>query len=59
MIVLSFVAGAAAGALLIERFGHFSLIFPIALLGIILVMLLLRRQLTDIVDRFGLGWLDR
>ena len=59
MIVLSFVAGAAAGALLIERFGHFSLIFPIALLGIILVMLLLRRQLTDIVDRLGLGWLDR
>lgn len=59
IIVLSFVAGAAAGTLLAKSFGHFSLIFPVALLGIVLVLLLLRKQLTDIVDRFGLGWLDR
>ena len=59
IIVVSFVGGAVAGALLAQSFGHFSLLFPVALLGAVLALLLLRRQLTDIVDRLGLGWLDR
>lgn len=59
VIVLSFVAGASAGALLTESFGHFSLIFPVTLLGVVMILLLLGRRLTDIADRLGLEWPDR
>ena len=59
LIVAGFIAGALAGSLLIGILGQTALVFPIALLSIVLILLLLKRQLLHLTDHFNLKWLDR
>lgn len=59
MIVGNFIAGALAGSILISILAGYSLVFPIGLLLIVLILLLLKKQLIRLTDRFNLRWLDR
>lgn len=59
VIVAGFIAGALAGSLLIRKLEQFALVLPIVLLGIVLLLLLLKKQLIHLTDHWELRWLDR
>lgn len=59
VIVAGFISGALTGPLLIRKLEQFALVFPIVLLGIVLLLLLLKKQLIHLTDRWKLRWLDR
>lgn len=59
VIVAGFIAGALTGPLLLARLEQFALVFPIILLGIVLLLLLLKKQLMRLTERWNLRWLER
>ncbi len=58
VIVLCFIGGAFTGAVMTEHFGGSGLLLVIALLGMVLVLLFMRKPILEFCERKGLGWLD-